>query len=111
LPLWSRRWPFLGYSIEAAPLDSGVYALWKDDKLIYIGVSEESSMSIRSGLLEHFRQSEGKHIPMPDHYSWEVAADPQKRKFEMLEQFRDLHGKLPLLNAHSSPTQGYDEPS
>jgi len=48
---------------------------------------------------------------MPDHYSWEVAADPQKRKFEMLEQFRDLHGKLPLLNAHSSPTQGYDEPS
>lgn len=98
MPLWSRQWPFLAYSVEAAPLDAGVYALWRDGQLIYIGCSQGSANSIRSCLLEHFAQSADQSDSAPDHYSWEVADDPQKRKSEMLARYQHLHGRPPLMN-------------
>jgi len=99
LPLWTRKWPFVGYSVEAAPLEPGVYGLWKDGELIYIGSSDGPESSIRARLMEHLS---GAIDPVPDHYSWEVAAHPQKRKNESLEQFRTLHRRLPRLNTEES---------
>ncbi len=98
LPLWSRQWPFLDYTVEAAPLDSGVYGLWKDGDIIYIGASDPGA-SIRARLLEHLKVCDGVTFPHPDHYSWEVAKDPQQRKAELLVQYQRLHGRLPQLNA------------
>ncbi len=101
MPLWSRRWPFLDYTIEAAPLDPGVYALWKDGEIIYIGASAAGAgNTIRARLLKHLKVCDGVNLPLPDHYSWEVANDPQQRKSELLVQFQRLHGgRLPQLNA------------
>ena len=96
MPLWTRKWPFVDYSVEAAPLDPGVYGLWKDGELIYIGSSDGPESSIRSRLTEHLRAGMDRR---PDHYSWEVAADPAKRRAESLEQFRSLHKRLPRLNS------------
>jgi hypothetical protein len=101
LPLWSRKWPFLDYSVAAAPLDAGVYALWKVGEIIYIGASGvEARNSIRTRLLEHLKVCDGVTFPLPDHYSWEVANDPQQRKAELLVEYQRLHGgRLPQLNA------------
>jgi hypothetical protein len=99
LPLWTRKWPFVDYSVEASPLDAGVYALWKDGELIYIGSSNGPGSSIRSCLMERLRAG---MEPRPDHYSWEVAADPHRRKAESLEQFRTLHRRLPRLNGEKN---------
>ena len=97
MPLWSRLWPFLGYSVEAAPLDRGVYGLWQDGQLIYIGCTGGPEHSIRSRLMEHLNKREAGGS-VPDHYSWEVADDPEGRKAEVLERFKAMYWKLPKLN-------------
>ena len=98
MPLWSRRWPFVAYSVEAAPLDAGVFALWKAGEVVYIGSSDGPRSSIRTELTKHFREHPDE-TSRPDHYSWEVADDPPRRKAEMLELFRANHGgRLPILN-------------
>jgi 5S rRNA maturation endonuclease (ribonuclease M5) len=81
--------------VEAAPLEPGVYGLWNGEELIYIGSSDAAGSSIRSCLMQHLSGGAG---PRPDHYSWEVAADPKRRKAESLEQFRTVHRRLPKLN-------------
>ena len=101
MPIWSRRWPFLDYTVDAAPLDAGVYALWKDEELVYIGASNGDNSSIRARLKEHLSGTHGDYTRSADHYSWEVAADPRKREMEVLEQFRRKHGRLPRFNEKS----------
>ncbi len=83
MPIWSRRWPLLDYTVEAAPTDAGVYGLWKDGELIYIGASGPDG-SIRESLLAHRLGRHGEPSRSADHYSWEVANDPKKRAQEVL---------------------------
>lgn len=98
MPLWTRKWPFLGYSVEAAPMDRGVYALWKDGELIFVGSSDAPGTSIRSHLVHHFSEASRVDATSPDHYSWEVADDPPKRKAEVLAQYEALYGRPPSWN-------------
>jgi hypothetical protein len=94
MPVWSRQWPFLPYTIEAAPLNQGVYGLWQAGELIFVGATDDST-SLRQCLKEH-SQSEPRLAL--DHYSWEVSDDPQTRKLEVLAQFQSRYGRLPRLN-------------
>jgi hypothetical protein len=98
MPIWSRQWPFLDYSVQASPLDGGVYGLWKDNELIYIGASSEGG-SLRACLVERFSE-----FPYPevDHYSWEVSDDPKKRMAQVLEQHQRTYGRSPKLNSQLS---------
>jgi hypothetical protein len=107
LPLWTRKWPFFGYSIESAPLDPGVYGLWKDGELIFIGSSDSDGSSIRSRLVKHFLEADQAGAVVPDHYSWEVADDVHQRKAEVLAQFQGIYGRLPRWN---TPPAGVKEP-
>jgi hypothetical protein len=100
LPIWSRKWPFLDYTIEAAPLDPGVFALWQDGEIVFIGAGVTS---IRQCLVEHFRGTHGPENQTADHYSWEVAVDPEERRLEILSQYERLHnGRWPRLNKRDS---------
>jgi hypothetical protein len=97
MPIWSRGWPFLDYTIEAAPLDRGVFGLWKAEELLFVGATNEGA-SIRQCLVEHFKGVHGEESRTADHYSWEVASNPEQRKSEVLQQYRQLHGRMPRLN-------------
>jgi hypothetical protein len=101
MPIWSRKWPFLDYTIEAAPLDQGVFGLWQRDELIFLGATTAGT-SIRQCVLEHFKGVHGDESRAADHYSWEVADNPEERKSEVLRQFRTLHKRLPRLNKNES---------
>lgn len=96
VPIWSRKWPFLDYVIESAPLDPGVFALWHTEELVFIGAAVTS---IRQCVMEHFSGEHGPEARMADHYSWEVAKDPEARQQELIVQFAALHGgRWPRLN-------------
>lgn len=99
MPIWSRRWPFLDYTVEAAPLDKGVFGLWKNSELVFIGATD-SDGSIRKSLTAHQSGEHGKESQQADHYSWEVANDPMARQKEVLEQYERTHGRRPRLNGH-----------
>jgi hypothetical protein len=101
MPLWSRKWPFLGYTIESAPLDAGVYGLWQEGELIYIGASDGTTSSLRSRLLEHFAELGKAGTPSPDHYSWELSDNPHARQQEVLRQFVDKYGQMPKFNPNT----------
>jgi hypothetical protein len=98
LPIWSRRWPSLDYTIEAAPLDKGVFGLWKNNELIFIGVTDADG-SIRQCLMAHHSGEHGNETQEADHYSWEVANDPAERHREVVAQYQRTHGRPPRLNA------------
>lgn len=97
MPIWSRRWPFLDYSIEAAPLDQGVFGLWHGGELVFIGATSTGT-SLRQCLLEHFRGVHALEHREADHYSWEVSEKPEERKRAVLAQFQREHGRWPRLN-------------
>jgi hypothetical protein len=97
MPLLSRKWPFLDYIVSAAPTDRGVYALWRANELVFVGIAGPKD-NIRTCLRKHFDGQVGASSPA-DHFSWELPPDPEARRDEVLEQFKQAHGRLPSGNA------------
>ena len=76
-----------------APDESGVYALWDGDELVYYGRAGASgAATIRACLLTHLEHTRATH------YSWEVCADPARREAELLREYARIYGRAPRLN-------------
>ena len=95
MPIEDPRYHFTAVIAYGAPSNSGVYALWQDRELIYIG----RAASIRQLLIDHL---EKRDIREATHYSWELSLRPLEREAELLEQFRKRHGHLPRCNAEAA---------
>jgi hypothetical protein len=87
-----RKYQFSRIVIAGAPNEWGVYALWKDDEIVYYGRAAGSE-SIRTRLLAHYQQKVDA-----THYSWEMCRDPAAREAELLREFEDSFGRAPKLN-------------
>ena len=90
MPLASPRYPFEEWAIKGAPDDPGVYALYRDNTLICIGVAmaRKKDDHIRARLLEHFKAN-AHGITQ---YQWEITATPLALRAEYL---RVLAKRLP----------------
>jgi hypothetical protein len=102
MPIWSRKWPFIDYTVSAAPQDAGVYALWVQDDIVFIGYTGAGE-SIRSCLLAHFNGVHGNVTEQADHYSWEIASDPKARRGEVMQTYIENHGVAPRCNQPPKP--------
>lgn len=102
MPLLTRKWPFLDYVVGSSPTDKGLYALWKADELLFVGIADEAS-GIRGCLLRHFDGEHGPVLKSADHFSWELSFEPEKRRGEVLEAFEKQRGRLPL--GHLKPAK------
>jgi excinuclease UvrABC nuclease subunit len=80
--------------VQGAPQNSGVYALWQDGEMIYIG----RAASIRTRLAEHLQHSLSPCLRGATHYTWELSLRPVEREAELLEHFRKRYGRLPRCN-------------
>ena len=54
-----------------------MYALWRDGELVHLGCAHGGD-TLREKLLAHFAAGE-----RASHYSWEIAADPRRRAWEL----------------------------
>ena len=88
-----RKYRFSRIVLAGAPHERGVYALWKNEEVIYYGHASGGA-SIRARLLEHYQRG-----VEATHYSWEMCRDPAEREAELLREFEESHGRTPLLNA------------
>jgi hypothetical protein len=83
--------------ISAAPNTGGVFALWQNGGVIYLGKASAGGQTIRKALGEQF---EGRkwNVPVLTRCCWEVVEDADKRHRELLHEFEAAHRCLPLWN-------------
>ena len=93
MPIAAPIYRFTPAIVQGAPDTSGVYALWQDGEMIYLGRAE----SLRVQLLAHLQQR-APCTRDATHYSWELSLRAEAREAELLEQFRQRHGRLPRCN-------------
>ena len=94
-----KQFPFSGALIAAAPEEPGVYLLWQDGAVIYIGRAQGLGTTIRSRLIDHFSGREGACTRQTTHYSWELVRDPAVREAQLLEEHRAKFRQAPRCNA------------
>jgi hypothetical protein len=92
-----RSLPLTESLIEAAPDTTGVFALWQDGGVIYLGKASAGSATIRKALSGQFAARRlGGAASL--RCSWEVAEDADRRHSELLHEFEAAHRCLPLWN-------------
>jgi hypothetical protein len=91
--------PFTAPLIEAAPDTTGVFALWQDGGVIYLGKASVGSATIRAALSAQLEARQSNHITCKTlRVSWEVAENADRRHDELLQEFETAHHCLPLWN-------------
>jgi len=101
MPIQFQSLPFTPSLIEAAPDTVGVFALWQNGGVIYLGKASAGSATIRKALSEQLsarRLNNGGSNPASLRCSWEVADDPDLRYSELLREFEAAHHCVPLWN-------------
>jgi hypothetical protein len=89
--------PFTEALLQAAPDTTGVFALWQNGGVIYLGKASAGSATIRKALLAQLRARSlgGSGLIR---CSWEVADDADERHRRLLHEFEAAHHCLPLWN-------------
>ena len=82
MPIVEPLFRFTAAIVQGAPENPGVLALWHRSEMIYLA----RAASIRQRLQE------------ATHYSWELSLRPGPREADLLEQYRERHGRLPRCN-------------
>jgi hypothetical protein len=95
MPIASPRYPFTRASIVGAPNDPGIYALFREQELIFYGLAVGAG-TIQSRLLAHVT---GVIEPgLATHYAWEIARYPEQRFGELLAEYQVLYHQAPAFN-------------
>jgi hypothetical protein len=102
VPIPQTRYRFVSRMVEGAPGDMGVYALWRHDRLLYIGRAMGGGTTIQSRLLEHLKGQSCACSREATHYSWEIVLQPAVRELELLQEHRREAGELPPCNLHAT---------
>ena len=89
--------PFTEPLIESAPDTTGVFALWQDGGVIYIGKASAGGATIRQALSAQFHARKLSQLTAA-RCSWEVADDADRRHSELLREFESAHRCAPLWN-------------
>ena len=80
------RYPFTRRMLEGAPEEFGVYGLFQDDELIYVGAAH-GGMTIRTCLLLHQDGALGACTMKASAYAWELSRSPGARSAEILAEY------------------------
>jgi len=89
--------PFTELLIEAAPDTTGVFALWQNGGVIYLGKASAGAATIRKALGEQFQGRRWNNLA-GTRCSWEIAEDADRRHSELLREFESAHHCAPLWN-------------
>jgi len=96
MPLTRHRWPFTARLVADAPDSAGVFALWQDKELIYIGHAKGPG-GLAKVLKDHL---EGQHscTRAATHYTWEIAMAPEERERQVLADYYQERKAFPRCN-------------
>jgi hypothetical protein len=89
------KWFVIAALVTMAPDTPGVFQLWEDDELVFVGSTRNSTL--RTQLVHELLESRREAT----HFSWEITYDPVARENELLAEFELEHHRRPRFN--SSP--------
>ena len=95
----SVAWPFSQAAVDVSPAAPGVFLLYNDGRLIYIGVAVNGS-DIRQELASHLSVAHGECTRGASAFLYETVADPLRLYRYYLGAHRERYGgRLPPCNA------------
>jgi hypothetical protein len=86
----SPKWLVLATLVAIAPDTPGVFELWDDDEVVYVGATRTLRHELVGRLLDHTSDA--------THFSWEITYDPEPRQRELIAEFEAAHHRPPRLN-------------
>ena len=86
------KWLIIATLVSMAPDTPGVFELWKDDELVFVGATHNSTL--RSALVRELLESDLDAT----HFSWEITYHPAARERELLAEFERVHHRAPRFN-------------
>ena len=91
-------WPFTDAAVEVSPTSPGVYLLYRDGRLIYIGLAVNGA-GIRQELQSHRRGAYGSRTQAASAFLYGLSADPTALYRRYLRAHRERYGgRLPPCN-------------
>jgi hypothetical protein len=96
-------WPFTDAAVEISPTSPGVYLLYRDGRLIYIGLAINGS-GIRQELQSHRDGAYGSCTQAASAFLYDLSADPMALHRRYLREHRERYGgRLPPCNERAVP--------
>ena len=96
----SLKWKFDAESIRGTPRTQGVFGLWDEGRIVYIGATARSVfLADALGELLGFKR---RGIIQATHFTWEITITPRSWAGELLRLHFNQHGELPLYNQPAS---------
>lgn len=102
MPIQGDKYPKTNDNLGNAPAKHGVYQLYEDSAIIYIGRAAGIGVTIRSRLSDHAAGRDGPCTKAYTHYKREVTESAKSREYELLEEFQRNYGRLPACNERSA---------
>jgi hypothetical protein len=90
------RQRFSDEDVQNVPEQAGIFCLYQDRDLVYIGRTPPRS-SLRSELKHALRMAMADDL-QATHFTFELTASPKTRASEELRAFYETWGRLPLYN-------------
>jgi len=97
----SLKWKLDADSIRGTPRTQGVFGLWDEGEIVYIGATERS-VFLPDALTE-LLQLKRRGVIQATHFTWEITITPRSWAGELMRLHFNKHGALPLYNRASSP--------
>jgi hypothetical protein len=85
-------------NVERSPRKRGVYALYANRKLLFLGQAGGEADTIRSRLRGHLTAANADVT----RYKREASTSPAVRLKELLDEYLGRHGRLPALNRRAT---------
>ena len=98
MPFGEKIFPANRTNLDSLPNSPGVFTLYKDGELIFIGYADGASNTIKSRIMDH---KEGREVPLTqqfDHYTREVTPNVVVRYRELMHQYAHKYHRWPKGN-------------
>jgi hypothetical protein len=99
----SLKWKFDADSIRGTPRTQGVFGLWDDDQVVYVGATERGVFL--PDALRELLTLKRRGIIHATHFTWEITITPRSWAGELLRLHFNKLGALPLYNQPASALQ------
>ncbi len=98
MPLGEKLFFASKSNLDSTPDSVGVYVLYMDGKIIYIGRANGGNDTIKSRLADHKQGHDGACLQRFTHYTREATMKVTARYNDLLEHYERKFGTLPECN-------------
>jgi len=99
----SLKWKLDADSIRGTPRTQGVFGLWDEGEIVYIGATERSVFL--PDALRELLALKRRGIIHATHFTWEITITPRSWAGELLRLHFNKYGALPRYNQPASAPQ------